>query len=175
VAVRLRDALFQRLHVADLDVFDRSPSGEIANVFLVESYRTTVAVDVLVSTLQRVSIALFYLFALFYISWALTLLVLALATGIAATLAFVYGRISSAGVEVTDLNHRLAALLTQSFAGVRVVRATNSQARVIDEFHRLSVAQAEADERSSRANSRCWARWRSCAALTSSSCAPATC
>ena len=153
VAVRLRDALFQRLHVADLDVFDRSPSGEIANVFLVESYRTTVAVDVLVSTLQRVSIALFYLFALFYISWALTLLVLALATGIAATLAFVYGRISSAGVEVTDLNHRLAALLTQSFAGVRVVRATNSQARVIDEFHRLSVAQAEADERSSRANS----------------------
>jgi subfamily B ATP-binding cassette protein MsbA len=153
VAVRLRDALFRRLHIADLDLFDRSPSGEIANVFLVESYRTTVAVDVLVSTLQRVSIALFYLFALFYISWALTLLVLALATGIAATLAFVYGRISSAGVEVTDLNHRLAALLTQSFAGVRVVRATNSQARVIDEFHRLSVAQAEADERSSRANS----------------------
>lgn len=153
IAVRLRDALFRRLHTADLDVFDRSPSGEIANVFLVESYRTTLAVDAMVSILQRVAIALFYLAALFYISWALTLLVLALAAGIGATLTFVYGRIAAAGVDLTDLNHRLAALLTQSFAGVRVVRATNSQARVIDEFHGLSVAQAEAEERSSHASS----------------------
>jgi ATP-binding cassette, subfamily B, bacterial MsbA len=153
IAINVRDGLFRRLHSADLDVFDRSPGGEIANVFLVESYRMTLAIDVLVATLQRTSIACFYLGALFYISWVLTLIVLLLAFAIGGALTFVYRRITSAGVELTDLNHRIAALLTQSFAGVRIVRATNSQARVIDEFHAVSTAQAVAEERSTHASS----------------------
>ncbi len=45
ISVRLRDNLFKRLHSADLDLFDRIPGGDLANVFLVETYRTTVAVD----------------------------------------------------------------------------------------------------------------------------------
>jgi subfamily B ATP-binding cassette protein MsbA len=153
ISIKLRDALFRRLHTADLDVFDRSPGGEIANVFLVESYRMALAIDVLVATLQRTSIACFYLGALFFISWPLTLLVLALAGAIGAALTFVYRRITYAGVELTDLNHRIAAVLAQSFAGVRIVRATNSQARVIEEFHALSTAQAKAEERSTHASS----------------------
>jgi subfamily B ATP-binding cassette protein MsbA len=153
ISIKLRDALFRRMHTADLDVFDRSPGGEIANVFLVESYRMTLAIDVLVSTLQRTSIACFYLGALFYISWPLTVLVLALAGAIGSALTFVYRRITTAGVELTDLNHRIAALLTQSFAGIRIVRATNSQVRVMDEFHAVSTAQARAEERSTHASS----------------------
>jgi subfamily B ATP-binding cassette protein MsbA len=153
IAITLRDALFRRLHNADLDLFDRSPGGEISNVFLVETYRVTLAIDVLVSTLQRSSIGLFYLSALFYISWELTVLVLALAGAIGSVLTFVYRRITSAGVELTDLNHRIASLLTQSFAGVRIVRATNSQAQVIADFHALSTAQARAEERSTHASS----------------------
>jgi subfamily B ATP-binding cassette protein MsbA len=153
ISITLRDALFRRLHTADLDLFDRSPGGEIANVFLVETYRVTLAVDVLVATLQRSSIGLFYLCALCYISWPLTLLVLALAGAIGSVLTFVYRRITSAGVELTELNHRIASLLTQSFAGVRIVRATNSQAQVIAEFHGLSLAQARAEERSTHASS----------------------
>ena len=153
VSITLRDALFRRLHTADLDLFDRSPGGEIANVFLVETYRVTLAIDVLVATLQRSSIGVFYLCALCYISWQLTLLVLALAGAIGSVLAFVYRRITMAGVELTDLNHRIASLLTQSFAGVRIVRATNSQAQVIADFHALSTAQARAEERSTHASS----------------------
>lgn len=153
ISVTLRDALFRRLHSADLDLFDRSPGGEIANVFLVETYRVALAIDVLVATLQRSSIGLFYLGALCYISWPLTLLVVALAGAIGGVLAFVYRRITSAGVELTELNHRIASLLTQSFAGVRIVRATNSQAQVIADFHALSTAQARAEERSTHASS----------------------
>jgi len=153
ISITLRDALFRRLHTADLDVFDRSPGGEIANVFLVETYRVTLAIDVLVATLQRSAIGLFYLGALCYISWQLTLLVMALAGAIGSVLAFVYRRITMAGVELTDLNHRIASLLTQSFAGVRIVRATNSQAQVITAFQALSTAQARAEERSTHASS----------------------
>ena len=153
ISINVRDGLFRRLHTANLDVFDQSPGGEIANLFLVESYRMTLAIDVLVATLQRTAVACFYLGALFYISWVLTVIVLALAAAIGGVLTFVYRRITSAGVELTDLNHRIATLLTQSFAGVRIVRATNSQARVIDEFHAISTAQARAEERSAHASS----------------------
>ena len=60
-------------------------------------YRVALAIDVLVSTLQRSSIGLFYLGALFYISWQLTLLVLALAGAIGSVLTFVYRRITQRG------------------------------------------------------------------------------
>jgi ABC-type multidrug transport system fused ATPase/permease subunit len=153
ISINVRDGLFRRLHTANLDVFDQSPGGEIANLFLVESYRMTLAIDVLVATLQRTAVACFYLGALFYISWVLTVIVLGLAAAIGGVLTFVYRRITTAGVELTDLNHRIATLLTQSFAGVRIVRATNSQARVIDEFHAISTAQARAEERSAHASS----------------------
>jgi subfamily B ATP-binding cassette protein MsbA len=153
VAVHLRDALFRRLHTADLDVFDRSPGGEIASVFLVESYRTTLGIEVAVGMFQRTAIAMFYLSALFYISWPLTLLVVALAVAIGGTLTSVYRGIAKAGGELTELNHRLGAMLSQSFAGIRIVRATNSQAQELAAFHELNEGEALAEERSARASS----------------------
>src|SRR4029450_12029547 len=106
IAVRLRDDLFRRLQGADLDLFDRLPGGDLANVFLVESYRTTVAVDAMLALIQRTSIAVFYIGALFFLSFTLTMLVVALAVGLGGTLSFVYGRLQTTGVELTDLNHR---------------------------------------------------------------------
>ena len=44
---------------------------------------------------------------------------------------------------LTDLNHRLSAVLEQSFAGIRVVRATNAQGAEIARFHQVNVAQAD--------------------------------
>jgi subfamily B ATP-binding cassette protein MsbA len=151
IAVRLRDDLFRRLHRADLDLFDRLPGGDLANVFLVETYRTTVAIDAMLALIQRTSIAFFYVAALFFLSWPLTTLVVVLAVALGSALSFVYARLKSAGVELTDLNHRMAALLGQSFSGVRIVRATHSQEREIEHFHQLNSAQADAEERSAGA------------------------
>lgn len=151
IAVRLRDDLFRRLQGADLDLFDRLPGGDLANVFLVESYRTTVAVDAMLALIQRTSIAVFYIGALFFLSFTLTMLVVALAVGLGRTLSFVYGRLKTTGVELTDLNHRLASVLGQSFSGIRIVRATHSQEREVAQFHGLNDAQAAAEERSAEA------------------------
>ena len=123
IAVNLRDALFARLQRAPLEVFDSRPAGEIANIFLVESYRSSLALEGAIGLAQRGSIAVLYVAALFYISWQLTILVVALATAIGASLSFVHRRLSHAGAHVTEINHRLAAALQQSFSGVRVVRA----------------------------------------------------
>ena len=153
IAVALRDALFRRLHGADLDLFDRAPGGELANVFLVESYRTTMAVDVLLGVVQRSSIAILYFAVLLYLSWYLTLLVVMLGAALAATISFVYRRLTRAGDEVTDVNNRMSAALSQSFAGIRTVRATHSADREVSAFTRLNAEQARADERASRASS----------------------
>jgi ATP-binding cassette, subfamily B, bacterial MsbA len=151
IAIELRDDLFRRLHRADLDLFDRMPGGDLANVFLVETYRTTVAVDAMLALIQRTSIAFFYIAALFFLSWPLTMMVVALAVGLGTALSFVYGRLKTAGVELTDLNHRMASALGQSFSGIRIVRATHSQDRELQQFHDLNTAQADAEKRSAEA------------------------
>ena len=61
--------------------------------------------------------ALFYVAALFYISWPLTTLVVGLGLAIGGTLAFVYRRLGHASTRVTDLNHQLSAAPEQSFVG----------------------------------------------------------
>ncbi len=151
IAVRLSDDLFRRLHRADLDLFDRLPGGDLANVFLVETYRTTLAIDAMLALIQRTSIAFFYVAALFFLSWPLTTLVVVLAVALGSALSFVYTRLKTVGVELTEYNHRMAALLGQSFSGVRIVRATHSQEREIEHFHQLNSAQADAEERSAGA------------------------
>jgi subfamily B ATP-binding cassette protein MsbA len=151
VSIGLRQALFSRLQQAALDVFDQRPGGEIANMFLVETYRTTVAIDASVGLVQRLSIALFYVVALFYISWPLTTLVVGLGLAVGNTLGFLYRRLGHAGTRLTDLNHQLSTTLEQSFAGVRVVRATNSQQQEIERFAALNSAQAGAEETTARA------------------------
>jgi ABC-type multidrug transport system fused ATPase/permease subunit len=153
VAISLRDALFERLQRADLDTFDRRPGGELANVFLVETTRTTAAIDSVVGLLQRSAVALVYVSALFYVSWPLTMMVVALALGLGSALSIIYQRLGKAGAELTDLNHRIASALEQGFAGVRIVRATNSQQREIERFRRLNVAQADAEAANTEASS----------------------
>jgi subfamily B ATP-binding cassette protein MsbA len=152
VSVNLRDALFARLQRATIDLFERRPGGEIANIFLVETFRTTVAIDATIGLAQRGSIALLYVGALFYLSWPLTLLVIALGAVIGSLLSFVYARLRTTGEQLTDVNQELATTLEQSFAGVRVVRASNAQAAEMRRFHDLNVAQATADERSTHAS-----------------------
>jgi subfamily B ATP-binding cassette protein MsbA len=152
VTIGIRGALFDHLQQTDLDVFDSSPGGAIANMFLVESYRTTMAIESAVAFVQRLSIAVFYVAGLFYISWPLTLLVVALAAALGAVLGFVFRRLGRAGTVLTEFNHQLSSTLEQSFAGVRVVRATNSQARERQRFHEVNLAQAEGEDATARAH-----------------------
>ncbi|HMC77326.1 MAG TPA: ABC transporter ATP-binding protein [Vicinamibacterales bacterium] len=152
VGTSLRAALFDAMQRASLDVFDQRPGGEVANIFLVESYRTTIAIEVAIGFVQRGGIALFYVAALFYISWQLTWLVVGLGLAIGGSLAFIYRRLGRAGTRLTDLNHQLSTALEQSFAGVRVVRATNAQREERERFHRINAAQAASDEETTRAH-----------------------
>ncbi len=152
ISVNLRDALFRRLHSAELQLFEQRSAGELANVFSTEIGRTLSTIDYLLLLAQRVSIAAFYFVALLVISWQLTLITLLLAAMIGGLSAFLYQGMGKRGRQITEVNQRLASCLVESFAGVRLIRATDSQARVIARFNELSEQQAQLDEKLIRVN-----------------------
>src|ERR1051326_176401 len=73
ISVNLRQDLFERLHSAELHLFEERSAGDFTNAFLSETYRTISAIDHLLLFGQRASIVFFYVVALFLISWQLTL------------------------------------------------------------------------------------------------------
>lgn len=153
MTVNLRDAIHHKLHHAELSLFEHRTSGELANACFGETSRTIGTIDLLLLLGQRGSIGLFYLAALMAISWPLTLMAVLLAAGIGYTVGTFHRRIGRMGREVTETNHRLYACLMESFAGVRVVRATHSQRRVQEQFNALNDAQAGIEERNTRYSS----------------------
>ena len=150
ISVNLRYALFQKLHNAELNLFEQRTTGELANVCFGETTRTIGTIDLLLFIVQRSGIGLFYVTALFVISWPLTLITLLLSGGIGLTIRFIHRRLARSGREITEINQRLSTCLVESFAGIRVVRATHSQAREVTRFHELSDAQAILEQKTTR-------------------------
>ena len=150
VTTNLRDSLFRQLHCADLSVFEQTAAGEMASLFLTDTVRTGLAVDSLLLLGQRASIGLFYVLAMFVISWPLTILTILLAGIIGGSIAFLYRKLTRHGARLTELNRQLSARLVESFAGVRVIRTTNSQEREERRFHEFNRMQAGNEEASAR-------------------------
>ncbi len=152
-SVNLRDALFRKLQNAPLSLFEHRTSGELTNVCYNETGRTNCAIDYLLLIGQRGSMAMLYVAMLFYISWPLTLLTICLGALIGQSVGFLQRRLGQRGKEVSDNNQEVLSCLHDCFSGIRVVRATNSQQREVDRFHKVNLKQATTDEKVSRYNS----------------------
>ncbi len=150
ISLNLRNSLFQRLHSADMHLFEQRTAGEIANVFFGETGRTLGAVDFLLLMGQRTSIALFYIIMLVAISWQLTLITVLLAGLIGTTVAFVHRRLASSGHQISELNRKISSFIVESFAGIKVIRATNAQEHEMQRFRDLNEAQTAVEEKSLR-------------------------
>lgn len=153
MTVNLRGSVYQKLHRAELSLFEHRTSGELANACFGETARTIGALDLLLLLGQRASIGTFYLMALLIISWPLTLMAFLLALVIGTVVGGLHRRMARMGREVTEANHKLYATLMESFAGVRVVRATHSQAQVQERFTERNDFQAGIEERNTRYSS----------------------
>jgi subfamily B ATP-binding cassette protein MsbA len=150
IAGNLRRTLFARLHEADIGVFEQRPAGELANTFIYETTRAVSFIDHLILLGQRGSMGAFYVALLLVISWQLTAVTLLLAVTVGFVVRFAYRRLRRSGQEIVALNRRLASVVLESFAGVRVVRTTHSQSREMDRFEGVNRDQAAADERIAR-------------------------
>ncbi|HSH94167.1 MAG TPA: ABC transporter ATP-binding protein [Roseimicrobium sp.] len=150
IGVNLRDGLFQRIHRAELSLFEQKTVGELSNVCFGETSRTFGAIDLMLVIGQRVTMVTFYIALLLVISWQLTIIAVGLSVLIGMSVGFVHRHIRMAGFEITTANEKLGSVLFESFAGVRVIRATHSQERVKERFHELNQGQAGVEERMTR-------------------------
>lgn len=152
IAINLRQDLFDRLHSAELHLFEERSAGDFTNAFLTETHRTISAVDHLLLFGQRASIAFFYVVALLLISWPLTIAAGIIAFVMGLLLMAIYRRLGKRGAELTDLNKRFSSTLLESFAGVRLIRATDSQQFESRRFGEVNAALARTEESGARAS-----------------------
>ncbi len=153
VLVQVRDGLFTRLHGASLHVFEQRPAGELANVFLTETVRVKLLLEALLLLVQKLTLAALYIVALTVLSWPLMLFTLLIGGIIGVTIIFAYRHLVRSGQEITELNQRLSSSLVESFAGIRVIRTTNSQNTEISRFHDQNELQARMEEAGTRSGS----------------------
>lgn len=152
VKINLRMALFERIHKLDLQQFDQKPAGEFANLFLVETDRTGGAIELFLYVFQRIAMTFVYIASLLYLSVPLTFFAILLGLLLGGLFTIIYRRLVDAGYVLTEQNRLLSSFLVEAFAGMRVVRVTNSEKRQRERFREINVAQAEAEKVGVQAN-----------------------
>nr|WP_317845546.1 ABC transporter ATP-binding protein [Pseudanabaena sp. UWO310] len=131
----LRVDVYAHLQTLDLDYFAESRTGDL-------SYRLTEDVDRIGEVISKffhqfipsVLQLIFVLAYMIYLNWILTLTTLAVAPLIAILIAWFGDRMLSLSRRSQDQVSNLAALLSEIFSGIRLVRAFATESYEIDRF-----------------------------------------
>jgi ATP-binding cassette, subfamily B, bacterial len=135
----LRIELFAHIQSLDLEYFNEKKSGDLA-------YKLTQDVDRLSEVIRKffnqfvpsILTVIAVLAYLLYLNWSLTFLTLLVAPLIAILLGWFGSQLQSFSRQGQDLSSDLAGLLTEIFAGIRVIRGFASEDYEIRRFKRLS-------------------------------------
>jgi ATP-binding cassette, subfamily B, bacterial len=135
----LRIDLFAHIQSLDLSYFNEKKSGDLA-------YKLTQDVDRLSEVIRKffnqflpsILTVIAVLAYLLYLNWGLTLLTLLVAPLIALLLGWFGSQLQRFSRQGQDLSSDLAGLLTEIFAGIRVIRGFASEDYEIRRFKRLS-------------------------------------
>ncbi len=135
----LRIDLFAHLQSLDLSYFNEKKSGDLA-------YKLTQDVDRLADVVRKfcnqfvpsVFTVVAVLGYLLYLNWVLTALTLMVVPLIALSLGWFGSKLQGFSRQGQDLSSDLAGLLTEIFAGIRVIRGFASEDYEIRRFSRLS-------------------------------------
>jgi ATP-binding cassette, subfamily B, bacterial len=141
----LRIDLFAHLQSLDLSYFNEKKSGDLA-------YKLTQDVDRLADVVRKFFNqfvpSLFTVIAvigyLLYLNWVLTALTLLVVPLIALSLGWFGSKLQGFSRQGQDLSSDLAGLLTEIFAGIRVIRGFASEDYEIRRFKRLAQANQTA-------------------------------
>ena len=141
-AVRLRERLFERVMHAPSDALEKRSSGDVANVFLLDTDRTLRGIDYSILLLQRSVILLAYFAAILVISWQLTLLTVLLGALLGTAVISISRRLLREGRALSAANAELSRRFSEAFGGIRTVRTTASETREAERFAAANQRQA---------------------------------
>ena len=144
--INLREAMYERLAIAELGFFDRTAAGAIARLMMEEVPRAVSTLTASVQVFQQMAMTLVYIAGLIIISWKLGSIVLVLGVLLGSAIAFLYRTLRQGGHDYTSLSMLLSARLSETFAGVRAVRAANAQRAEQRRFQDLNARQSRAEE-----------------------------
>ncbi len=147
----LRTDVFRHLHSLSMDFFERRRLGDLlsrltGDVAAIESFVLSGVADTMASILRLA----FFLGALFYLQWDLTLVAL-LVVPLFWWVARRFSRlIKTASREKRRRSGSISAVAEESLANAALVQATNGQETEVERFHRESVGAFSAQMASTR-------------------------
>ena len=145
VSSNLRHAVFQKLQNTSIHVFEQRKSGELGNLFSIETIRTQSTIEFSLIFVQKGLLTAFYLGAIVLLSWELTLGMCLLVVVVAGVSALLQSRLKHLGDERSAAQRDLFGYLGGVFSGMRVVRATNAESESEDRFNRYNVRLADVE------------------------------
>ena len=123
----LRLRVVDQLQSVALQYYSKSKGGEILNSILNEIGRTTSALGISLAFLSQGTMLLTYLALMFWISWELSLVALALFGGLSVALSRIVTRVKRQGREITETSGAFTAAISELIDGIRTVMVHNKQ------------------------------------------------
>ncbi len=147
---QVRQLLFERLLATDLSFFEEHKTGELSEVFHVETNRIIISMDNLLILLQRIAMVAVYFVLIIVLSPLLAMGVVVIGALVGGLMGMVSARLRRYGDEATRRNQALAGRLSESFGGIRTIRATHAEAQEAERFYRFNSALGGVEEGASR-------------------------
>ncbi|MFP4228871.1 MAG: ABC transporter ATP-binding protein, partial [Salinivenus sp.] len=123
-----RMRLVDQLLSVTLSFYSKTRSGQILNSIITEIGRTTTALGIFFTVVTRGSLLIVYMVLMFWISWQLSLLVLAILAALSLGLTTLIKRVRKQGNVVTQASGAFTERITEFISAVRTVVAYNRQA-----------------------------------------------
>lgn len=134
----LREALFDRLSNAQMDVFDSSNSGEIVNAYSLEVNRARNFIEHFLVITQLLSVTAFYFVGLFVLSWPFMVAIIVVVATAGLMNGVRFRRITvQSGLQVAS-NRHLMGYVGDVFSGFRVIRGNGAESQCRQRFVRMN-------------------------------------
>ncbi|MBV6623427.1 MAG: ABC transporter ATP-binding protein [Rivularia sp. (in: Bacteria)] len=140
----LRKKIFQQFKSFSLTYYTQKRSGELINTFSAEVSNLSFAFNELINFVTKSCVILAYTFAMFVISWQLTLVTVLLFSLLAAAASHWIRRVRQASFEMSSAGGELAAKTSEFIGGIRTVQAFWTQEFESKRFNQVADKFASA-------------------------------
>ena len=150
---RLRKRLFEQFQSLSLSYYSTSRSGDLFNSLTTEINQLKQAFQVVSDLITRGSTLIVYVVSLFWLSWQLSFVAIALYALLSVGLSTLIGRVREASFAVPKANEQLASIGIQFINGIRTVKGSATENFERKRFYRASADVVKAEVRVSSISS----------------------